>query len=113
MSKRTINITGRSKLDEFKQKVTDTTTNVVNWCKENRTAAIGIGVTTLSFGTKALKAFARIHASNRDLRCWDASLGHHWVLKRKLSKKEWLKIDRRKANGERLGDILDDLGVLK
>ena len=44
---------------------------------------------------------------------YDRSLGHYWSLNRNLSNKEWLDIDRRKRNGERLSDILADLKVLK
>jgi hypothetical protein len=51
--------------------------------------------------------------SIKTLYCYDRSLGHYWRLKRDLSKKEWLIIDRRKRNGERLADILSELRVLK
>ena len=49
----------------------------------------------------------------KDLYCYDRSLGHYWRLKRELSNKEWLEIDQRKKNGERLSDILAELKVLK
>lgn len=45
--------------------------------------------------------------------CYDRSLGHYWALKRKLSNKEWLEIEERRKNGDRLADILADLRVLK
>ena len=51
--------------------------------------------------------------SIRNLYCYDRSLGHYWRLRRGLSNQEWLAIDRRKANGERLSDILSELRVLK
>ena len=49
----------------------------------------------------------------KDLYCYDRSLGHYWRLRRELSNKEWLEIDQRKKNGERLADILDEMKVLK
>lgn len=49
----------------------------------------------------------------KDEYCYDRSLGHYWRLKRPLSNDEWLEIDRRKKNGERLSDILSSLKVLK
>lgn len=49
----------------------------------------------------------------KDLYCYDRSLGHYWRLRRELSNKEWLEIDRRKKNGERLSDILSEMKVLK
>ena len=45
--------------------------------------------------------------------CYDRSLGHYWALKRAPSNREWLEIDRRKKNGERLADILSELKLLK
>lgn len=49
----------------------------------------------------------------KNLYCYDRSLGHYWRLRRELSNKEWLEIDTRKKNGERLADILAELKVLK
>lgn len=45
--------------------------------------------------------------------CYDRSLGHYWQLRRKPSNSEWVEIDRRKRNGERLADILDEMRLLK
>ena len=56
-----------------------------------------------------LRKQERLH----DLYCYDRSLGHYWRLKRELSNNEWLEIDRRKKNGERLSDVLSDMKVLK
>jgi len=44
---------------------------------------------------------------------YDRSLGHYWKLKRPLSNDEWREIENRKANGEKLGDILESLKILK
>lgn len=49
----------------------------------------------------------------KDLYCYDRSLGHYWALRRELTNKEWVEIDKRKQNGERLADILSELKVLK
>ena len=49
----------------------------------------------------------------KDLYCYDRSLGHYWRLRRELSNKEWLEIDQRKKNGERLSDILAEMKVSK
>ena len=49
----------------------------------------------------------------KDLYCYDRSLGHYWKLRRELTNKEWLEIDRRRKNGERLADILSQMKVLK
>ena len=49
----------------------------------------------------------------KNLYCYDASMGHYWKLKRELTNSEWVQISNRKANGEKLADILDSLNVLK
>lgn len=90
----------------------------LDWCKEHKGMAIGIAVsaielvrTGIKVGGKAYNRYMDIRA--KDLRCYDTSLGRYWELKRKLSNKDWLIIDRRRARGERLGDILNDLNALK
>lgn len=49
----------------------------------------------------------------KDYYCYDRSLGHYWKLRRELTNSEWLEIDSRRKNGERLADILDSFKVLK
>ena len=49
----------------------------------------------------------------KDLYCYDRSVGHYWKLRRELSNKEWLEIDQREKNGERLSDILSEMKVMK
>ena len=85
---------------------------------ENKQYVVVI-VPALGYGIgKGIKFLGRRHnlkleERNKDMRCYDASLGHYWELKRKLSNEEWVSIDRRKKNGERLADILEELRVLK
>ena len=67
---------------------------------------------------KGVRAASKAHSLHmeeklKDLRCYDASIGHYWELRRKLSNDDWLYINRRKAHGETLGAILRDLNVLK
>ena len=95
------------------------------WIGENKEmllvlgpAVIGLAVTVIKTGTTVVKAGARrinISAEKKvkDHYCYDRSLGHYWKLRRELSNKEWTEIDKRKKNGERLSDILNDLRVLK
>lgn len=49
----------------------------------------------------------------KELYCYDRSLGHYWALRRELTNREWIEIDRRKRCGEKLADILSELKVLK
>lgn len=56
---------------------------------------------------------ARIELRNKDLRLYDTSLGHYWELRRKLNNSDWVTINRRRNLGESLGDILEEMRVLK
>lgn len=89
-----------------------------NWCTEHWDIALGGLAAGMGLVTTGIKVGGRAYRQHlehkdKDLRCYDASLGRYWELKRKLSNHDWLEIDRRKARGERLGDILDDLRALK
>lgn len=70
------------------------------------------GITTV---VKVVGKHVNLHKEEavKNLYCYDRSLGHYWALRRELSNKEWLEIDQRKKNGERLSDILEALKVLK
>lgn len=64
---------------------------------------------------KAAKKNRRIE-EERELKeeyCYDRSMGHYYRLKRKLSNAEWLEIEKRRKNGGSLGEILQDMRVLK
>ena len=81
-------------------------------------AVIGLATGVIKIGTNIIKAGARhinVRAEERvkEHYCYDRSLGHYWALRRKLTNKEWIEIDARKKNGERMADILNDLHVLK
>ena len=51
--------------------------------------------------------------NRRKHKCYDRSEGHYWNLKRELTNSDWAVITERKRNGERLGDILKDMKILK
>jgi hypothetical protein len=49
----------------------------------------------------------------KELFVYDNKLGHYWELRRKLTNDEWLMVQTRQKAGERIGDILDEMRVLK
>lgn len=49
----------------------------------------------------------------REKSWYDPRTGSWWMLRRKLTSKERLHIERRYKNGESLGDILDSMKLLK
>ena len=92
---------------------------VVQFIENNMTEIASVG-TLVVIGTgraiaKAAKrqARAREELKVKDLRVYDTSLGHYWELRRKLTSREWLEIEMRRQNGERLATILSEMNVLK
>lgn len=88
------------------------------WFRNNREFILIVGPTVIGATTTLIKVVSKyvsLHKEKvvKDLYCYDRSLGHYWRLKRELSNHEWVEIDRRKQNGERLADILSELRVLK
>lgn len=64
-------------------------------------------------GRRVELADERNQRRKRERSCYDRSEGHYWNLKRKLTNADWAEINARKENGERLGDILNEMKVLK
>lgn len=77
-----------------------------------------IGLAAIGGVSKGIKLIVKRSNLNKEEKiknnyCYDRSLGHYWALRRELTNEEWLEIDRRKRDGERLADILEQLKVLK
>ena len=110
-----------SKFKRFVRRTKEKVRNAGEWLIEKPErlqgliTIVGIGVPLLTAGVKAVgkRVNLRKQQEVKELYCYDASLGHYWKLRRELSNKEWLEIDSRKRDGERLGDILNELKVLK
>lgn len=100
--------------EEFNRKLN----NVKWWCEQNKELLIVFGPIVCSATVAVFKAtikHIKLHKEKdlKELYCYDRSLGHYWRLRRELSNSEWVKIDQRKQNGERLADILSEMKVLK
>lgn len=95
------------------------------WYRKNpeyATLILGAGATLLTVLTKGTinlgketirNANLRKEEALRDLTIWDPSERHRWQLRRKLTSEEWLEISEKRANGEKLSDILNAMKVLK
>ena len=104
----------RRRKERFKNSVE----SIVNWTKDNMDLVMFFGPAILGgvvwTATAAHKHIKLNKEKNlKELYCYDRSLGHYWKLKRELTNSEWVLIDKRKMNGERLADILSELKVLK
>lgn len=113
-----VDITKDLKRAEFKAKWRKRFNKAKEWVSDNKQVLIvAVPAVATAIGSIARVANRRINIAteerNKDRRCYDARLGHYWELKRKLRNDEWVKIDQRMAKGERLSDILYELGVLK
>ena len=108
----------KKKVEHAKWRAKGNIYKATNWAKEHPEATLIIVSGTLT----AVKYFGKIAIkdirTNREeallkMRCYDPSKGHYYYLKRELTNKEWLMVDRRREAGEKLADILDEMRVLK
>ena len=102
---------------QFKEKLKSKLRQTKNWVIENRDLVLTLTPVIVGGLATIVKVVGKRSNLNKEeelkeLYCYDRSLGHYWKLKRELSNQEWLEIDRRKKNGERLSDILSDMNVL-
>lgn len=106
------------KKQNFKRKFQSGLKKAGEWIIRNKEFVIILVPVAVSASTALFKAVSKnVNLSKekavKDLYCYDRSLGHYWALRRELTNSEWVEIDKRKANGERLADILSELRVLK
>lgn len=102
----------------LKEKVSVKIQNGKEWYKRNKELVLTLTPVVITGATTIIKVVGkrnnlRKQEDLKELYCYDRSLGHYWRLRRELSNKEWLEIDARKKNGERLSDILSEMKVLK
>lgn len=108
----------KTKESEFKEKFNSKIRNLKWWIIRNKETIIYLTPIIVGATVTIVKVVGK-YSNNRkaedikNLYCYDRSLGHYWALRRELTNKEWLEIDSRKKNGERLADILSELKVLK
>jgi hypothetical protein len=83
------------------------------WLKENKEMVI-ILVPIAAAAVKAVGKGRNLHKEEelKERYIYDRSLGHYWKLRRELTNKEYLEIDSRRKNGERMADILNEMRVL-
>lgn len=112
------------KRNQFWAKVKNTGENALDWVTSHQ-EGIGIALGGLmvvaglvrpmivTIRRNANMAQAKAEAQSKRLRVYDRSMNHWWYLRRELTNEEWSKVNEQKASGERLGDILQKMKVLK
>ena len=113
-----IDIGKELKKQERRQWIETQKRKALQWWDENKGTIVIVAPVVGGVLAKLIKAIGRHHnlvleRRNKDLRIYDASLGHYWELNHKLRKEDWIQINRRKNLGESLGEILNSMKVLK
>lgn len=108
----------KNNFENLKMKAKMRVSKMFCWVKRNPQLTIGIVSVLGSIGGFFAKNLTKNHLLNKEKKLkdnyvYDRSLGHYWELDHKLSTKDWVEIDKRRSSGERMGDILVDMDVLK
>nr|DAQ18455.1 MAG TPA: hypothetical protein [Caudoviricetes sp.] len=84
--------------------------------------AYGVALPAAAFAGRATYQAIKKHNRNKRqdkqekakrTRIYDRSSGNYWHLKKELTNKQWLEVNKRKKSGEKTGDILRSMKVLK
>ena len=110
----------KARVRELKEKAKQKVEDGLIWVNNNKealavaTPIIMVAGKLLGKSVKAAnkKVDMKQQKDLKELYCYDRSLGHYWKLRRKLTNTEWVEIERRRKNGEKLADILSDMRVL-
>ena len=110
-----------SKWHAFTRKAKDKIIDGVRWVKDNpETAGIlaTVGTAVIGGGIKLTKNLVRTHnlhkeQFNKERYIYDRSLGMYLRTKRPLRNKDYITINNRRKNGEKLSQILEDMRILE
>lgn len=113
--------TKEQKKFESQMKWKKRTDNAIGFMRENKDVLVpvaSVASATIIGGTKIVSKLIGAHAINKELkdqerRIYDHSLGRYTYLRRPLRPAEALTIEERRAAGEKLNMILQDMNLLK
>lgn len=116
-----VKVEGKEYKRNWKEKLSDGLHNTADWIRDNKDTVvllIPVATTAITGVVKITKGIVKLGVASKerkvtDRRCYDPSEGHYWALRRALTNDDWLKVSHRQAAGERLGDILADMNLLK
>lgn len=115
------NRTRKEKWEAFKfnvkEKVSNAWEETKDFCSDNKEILIVAIPAGLAFVGKVLKTADRMQErkyeyNERYLQIWDPATRQHVKLKRELKPHEQLELSQRNQDGERLTDILWDMGLV-
>ena len=108
--------TFRDRVDELKTEAKNKWYRTCDWCRDNRevlimTIPIAVGG---AFELLAKEKSTKDEKYLKERYIYDRSNGHYYETRRKVKNREWVEIDARHAiSGEPIGDILQDMRLLK
>lgn len=111
-------IEGETRWERFKRVSKACICDAKDWCVAHKEEVV-LALPAVMMGTRQIAKTARaVFITNRRAKMmtrsvYDRSENHHWMLRRELTNAEWYEVHNRKKNGERLGDILASMKVLK
>lgn len=87
------------------------------WCGEHKELVVGVVPVLITGFFEVIKIASKADAREeekelKELYIYDRSMGHYWKLRRRLTNSEYREIERRRAEGESMGEILEDMRVL-
>lgn len=105
------------KIEGYKRQAKEKLDQAWELCKEHPTEAFALGTACVGGLMSLVKRHDR-HAAIRkeqdlkDRYIYDRSIGKHWCMRKKPTTGQQLEIERRKRNGEAMGDILSSMRLL-
>ena len=86
---------------------------VADWAEEHREVLM-VTIPAIGIGGRFIAKRSNLNQERqlKDKYIYDRSAGHYWKLRKKPTQNQWAEIDRRKANGERLSDILMSMRLM-
>lgn len=105
------------KWEDFKWKAKQKYEAAKTWCTENKEVVIAAIPALITGAFEIIKIASKADAREeekelKELYIYDRSMGHYWKLRRRLTNSEYREIERRRAEGESMGEILEDMRVL-
>ena len=111
----------KAKWNDAKAKLKQAKDKTVDYLMDHPELMISLGIAVVSGTIALVKGGIRnakvtnklqLEKSLKELYVYDRSMGHYWKLRKPLSNNEWAIINNRVKSGERLADILLNMGVL-
>lgn len=105
------------KWEDFKWKVKCKYDKAKEWCIQNKELVIAAVPALITGAFEIIKIASKADAREeekelKELYIYDRSMGHYWKLRRRLTNSEYREIERRRAEGESMGEILESMRVL-